>query len=317
MRFSEPGTGQSDSLSQLSSVDEPSESQDQVDASSKPQELTLTFKLGNHLLSNNSLRPNSAVRQLFPAGPHFVTPPQRSDADKQYLVTAESLRAFEEGKRSKLPTSYRDEDLTVRRTIDRNTLRRSLVKVEPRKKPMQKNDTSLTERIKMLTCNIEDEESQEREPKSANVDRGISTEETHPHPPSTLPSKCFSPSSSSSSASSCSSTSSAYKKLTDIFPKRQQDRIPECNEEGNGNGVVIIPQVDKPTNLGISRPGDRLSQGSASTDYSSGDIDGVLDQPTPDVLAGTPGGCNQPYITTHLLLHIFHNSNILRVILFK
>lgn len=30
-------------------------------------EMTLTFKLGNHvLISNNSLKPNSAVRQLFP-----------------------------------------------------------------------------------------------------------------------------------------------------------------------------------------------------------------------------------------------------------
>lgn len=40
-----------------------------ISSSTSPEstEMTLTFKLGNHvLISNNSLKPNSAVRQLFP-----------------------------------------------------------------------------------------------------------------------------------------------------------------------------------------------------------------------------------------------------------
>ncbi|XP_077302139.1 uncharacterized protein LOC143922677 [Arctopsyche grandis] len=260
--------------------------------------LALTFRLGNHLLSNNSLRPNSAVRQLFPAGPHLVAPPQRAEDDKRYLVTTESLRAFEEAKRTRLPSAYRDEDLSIRRNIDRNTLRRSLIKIDPRKKTPSKNDTSLTERIKMLTCNIDEEEA-EAEPEPEQERMSPSGEEPRA---STVPSaKSFSPSS-SSSASSCSSTSSTYKKLTEIFPKRQ-DCITECNEEGSN--VVIIPQNEKGIIVGDvqndrrqyltkimpcgAKPGERLSLSSTGTDFSLTDLEASLEMPAPDVLAGTPG----------------------------
>lgn len=75
-------------------------------ASPESTEMMLTFKLGNHvLISNNSLKPNSAVRQLFPCTKPLGTKTGDEDSQSvhQYLVTAESLKAFEEAKRSKLP----------------------------------------------------------------------------------------------------------------------------------------------------------------------------------------------------------------------
>ncbi|KAL1494266.1 hypothetical protein ABEB36_009890 [Hypothenemus hampei] len=135
-------------------------------------EMTLTFKLGHHvLISNNSLKPNSAVRQLFPCTKTLGTAQggvysmeeasQQQQQQQQYLVTAESLRAFEEAKRSKLPQmiSSGETDETIKRAIERNTLRRSLIRYEPKsKKQPYKNDNSLVERIKQLTCNVDSNE---------------------------------------------------------------------------------------------------------------------------------------------------------------
>lgn len=79
-------------------------------------------------LFHNALRPNSAVRQLFPAtGANATT--------ASAPLTSEALRAFEESKRTHLPTSTIHSDSetdTIRRTIERNALRRSLIKYEPK-----------------------------------------------------------------------------------------------------------------------------------------------------------------------------------------
>lgn len=74
-------------------------------------------------LFTNALRPNSAVRQLFPSAVHQTSS----------MLTHEALRAFDESKRAGnlLPNliggSPGDSD-TVRRSIERNILRRSLIK---------------------------------------------------------------------------------------------------------------------------------------------------------------------------------------------
>lgn len=76
----------------------------------------------------NALRPNSAVRQLFPSTSQ--PPPPASS-----LLTLEALRAFEEAKRGPLTTKIVHSDSetdTIRRTIERNALRRSLIKYEPK-----------------------------------------------------------------------------------------------------------------------------------------------------------------------------------------
>lgn len=71
-------------------------------------------------LFKNALRPNSAVQQLFPSTVSHQT------------LTSEALRAFDESKRagclvSTLPGSTGDSD-TLRRSMERNILRRSLIK---------------------------------------------------------------------------------------------------------------------------------------------------------------------------------------------
>ncbi|XP_050309548.1 uncharacterized protein LOC126745652 isoform X2 [Anthonomus grandis grandis] len=131
--------------------------------------IDITLRFGNHLLipSENSLKPNSAVRQLFSsctkslATPQVIQIPEEEDS-QQYLVTSESLKAFEEAKRSKLPQIIQtgDIDEPIKRAIERNTLRRSLIRYEPRnKRQPYKNDNSLVERIKQLTCNVDDNNS--------------------------------------------------------------------------------------------------------------------------------------------------------------
>lgn len=81
-------------------------------------------------LYHNALRPNSAVRQLFP-----TTVPQQP-ATTAAPLTHEALRAFEDSKKTIMPTvihpSSDSETDTIRRTIERNALRRSLIKYEPK-----------------------------------------------------------------------------------------------------------------------------------------------------------------------------------------
>lgn len=187
--------------------------------SPEAQEMMLTFKLGNHILiSNNSLRPNSAVRQLFPAK---NLSKEEDTSQPQYLVTAESLRAFEEAKRAKLPQILQGDDESIRKTIERNTLRRSLIRYEPRsKKNQQKTDNSLEERIKQLTCDVDDTPLEEERSSPTGE------ESTKPTENSSINNrinhdKSFSPSSSSTTSSN-SSMSSTYKKITDLFGKREK-----------------------------------------------------------------------------------------------
>lgn len=72
-------------------------------------------------LFKNALRPNSAVQQLFPSSTAHQT------------LTSEALRAFDESKRagslvSTLPGVGAGDSDTLRRSMERNILRRSLIK---------------------------------------------------------------------------------------------------------------------------------------------------------------------------------------------
>lgn len=208
-------------------------------------EFTLTFKLGNRVVPCNSLKPNSAVRQLFP-DPRFVNPPteiSEIDCDDnlgkcegKYLITEESLRAFNEvNKRSVFATfsgkeryPYKDGNFTVhsddedipqndliKKTIERNTLRRSLMRYprgENRKRGNKKTQVSLEERIKQLTCNIDEEQQTagptELKPASPDIPQRISPpgEESYPDVES-------------QPETSCRMDKSTYKKFTDLFRK--------------------------------------------------------------------------------------------------
>ncbi|XP_068084329.1 mucin-17 [Anabrus simplex] len=320
-------------------------------------ELTLTFKLGNHVLVSNSLRPNSAVRQLFPA-PRFLSPPpllnrsitdesisdegnydnnsgavhEQGESDQnhdnqQFIVTAESLKLFEEAKRSKLAEMCNNKELSfqdgmhecnqayiavmppmplitspsggnnvnsddddststqIRRTIERNALRRSLLRYEPGRNKRNttvptktRSEDSLVERIRKLTCDLdEDEEDGSRKDGQSTEKRGVDAstdtdnemdfencgsvipprssppgEESKKHPQSNkyvaspnsefssnrFIEKTSSPSSGSSSSSvSSGSTSSTYKKLTDLFARKNtENKAPDVgspSQEGS------------------------------------------------------------------------------------
>lgn len=249
-------------------------------------EFTLTFKLGNRVVPCNSLKPNSAVRQLFP-DPRFASPapaaPQQGapvDCDDnlgkcegKYLVTEESLRAFNEvNRRSVFATfggkeryPYKDANLAVhsddedipqndliKKTIERNTLRRSLMRyprgagAEKRKRGKKKAEPSLEERIKRLTCDIDDEQSAAGNLDQENVDASAISDYAVMPPRSSPPGEeshhrhetavtCSLAAATTSSSSSCakSEKSSAYKKFTDLFR----------NKSDNQQNTAIEPQA--------------------------------------------------------------------------
>lgn len=286
-----------------------------VEDASSPDctELTLTFKLGQHhvLVANSLQRPNSAVRQLFPVPSNFLLH-NRSTSDEQpvsqdtiegadsgkqietvvpggqhqFVVTADSLKMFEEAKRTKLAefygacgspqgqhgnsqsllvTSDTDDDSSrsqIRRTIERNILRRNLLRYEPGNKYrlrggaaktriQQNEEDSLEERIRRLTCDLDDDENEQNE-EVGTADEQIGEsgevyEDDTAIPPRASPQgeetrkpmptdssakamqeyitsrstadKATSPSSASVTSSS-STSSSTYKKLTDLFARR-------------------------------------------------------------------------------------------------
>lgn len=116
--------------------------------SDKPAELTLAFKL-----ASNSLKPNSAVRQLFP-DPRFISPPPApvksvsSDLEDSGMDDGENQKLSSDGQRIM-------DDSSIKRTIERNALRRSLCKYDTgslKKKSLKSKDLSLEERIRQLTC---------------------------------------------------------------------------------------------------------------------------------------------------------------------
>jgi len=134
------------------------------------KELNLTLRLGSVLLNSDNLPPNSAVRQLFPD----------SKAQKRLLSITDDSVSYD-GRELKTAGisgggSNSDDELsrgsssTIRRTIERNALRRSLLRYSDpmattsrRRSVPNKEENSLVERIKLLTCDIDDEPSRRSE----------------------------------------------------------------------------------------------------------------------------------------------------------
>lgn len=145
---------------------------------------------------SGSRKPNSAVRQLFP-DPRFISPPPASakglptemedgaslmnngvEPRQNYLVTTDSLRLFD-GKHQAGKTSNAgarsdssESDSSIKRTIERNALRRSLIgkydTFTRKNKKMLTRDLTLEERIKQLTCVDEDQDVLDHSSASAN-----------------------------------------------------------------------------------------------------------------------------------------------------
>lgn len=226
-------------------------------------EFTLTFKLGNRVVPCNSLKPNSAVRQLFP-DPRFADLPTATQpgceaecdlgkCEGKYLVTEESLRAFNEvnrrsvfatfGGKERYPykdTNFAvnsdDEDIPqndlIKKTIERNTLRRSLMRY-PRGKHQRakkKAEPSLEERIKQLTCNIDDEQSTDDTGQGVSMGEcavmpprsSLPGEESHSRQEIGGPSIIFPASTGTNIASK--PEKSAYKKFTDLFRNKSDNQ---------------------------------------------------------------------------------------------
>ncbi|XP_062715996.1 uncharacterized protein LOC109426211 isoform X3 [Aedes albopictus] len=262
-----------------------------------------TLKRHSSGLFHNALRPNSAVRQLFPSTVVHMssTVPQAAmvtatttmatgammatvnttnatlaTAGNPTALTQEALKAFDDSKKATLVHQHSitsnssgqninpsgsvansaaggspgggsgaGETDTIRRTIERNALRRSLIKYEPKKKIPVKDVTSLEERIRQLTCDIDepiDEGADGEHGHDGDLNemerRDSPAGEENPQQPKYIPDKSFSPSSSASSSSS-GSNGSTYKKITDLFHRdRRHEKIPEADE----NPIVIIPQ---------------------------------------------------------------------------
>lgn len=336
-----------------------------VEDASSPDctELTLTFKLGQHhvLVANSLQRPNSAVRQLFPVPTNFLLhnrpisdehpvsqdTAEGADGDKQTeamvpggqhqcVVTAESLKMFEEAKRAKLAefygacespqgqhgssqsllvTSDTDDDTSrsqIRRTIERNILRRNLLRYDPGNKnrlrggaaktrAQENEEESLEERIRRLTCDLDDEENEQNEEASAVDEQmgenGEGYENDTAIPPRSSPQgeetrkpmptdsstkviqeyvtskstadKATSPSSASVTSSS-STSSSTYKKLTDLFARRTNAAAADTTAHADWGGHADHHQHHHqgvPLDLGnglpapATSPGDQHKQG--------------------------------------------------------
>ncbi|CAH1134001.1 unnamed protein product [Ceutorhynchus assimilis] len=248
-----------------------------------PPEMTLTFKLGNHvLISNNSLKPNSAVRQLFPCTKNLG---EEEKNNQQYLVTSESLRAFEEAKRAKLPQIIQsgETDDTIKRAIERNTLRRSLIRYEPRsKKQPYKSDNSLVERIKQLTCDVDTGAANRTDQNQGSLESGEVGDDvldiSRSSPPgeearnspdvnslsaNKPPDKSFSPSSSSTTSSSSMSANQNYQQArklsgandhqTLMVDLKRAETVPDI-QNNYRREMKPLPDIGGPHNHDPSEP---------------------------------------------------------------
>lgn len=123
-----------------------------------------------------------------------------------------------------------------------------MFRYEPKsKKNQQKTDNSLVERIKQLTCDVDDI-VQESERASPPGEEARNSPEVN-HVTNKAIDKSFSPSSSSTASSNSSSVSSTYKKITDLFGKKERVDVINAHNEMTARPPPIPPDLG---NGGIS-----------------------------------------------------------------
>ncbi|KAI8430729.1 hypothetical protein MSG28_000913 [Choristoneura fumiferana] len=221
-----------------------------------PKETTANTQRFDAPASTQTPKPNSAVQQLF----NSSRPPP--PAIEPQLVTSETLRAWDAGVRPKT------EEAAVRRVAERNALRCSLLRSEARKKQQPKQETtSLAERIRLLTCDVEDEgEEQRPQPAGAPADKYCSSDKSY-NSVDRNNEKAFGSASSSSSSSTLSPRPEPRRQfLSTLAP------LTACvGSAAHHEGFYYVP------------PGERASAAAPldPPDHS--------DAPAPDVVAGTPG----------------------------
>ncbi|XP_038216417.1 uncharacterized protein LOC119835579 isoform X2 [Zerene cesonia] len=231
------------------------------------------------ILTLNAPKANSAVQQLFNS--NRPPPP----AIEPQLITSETLRAWDAGVRPK------SEETAVRRVAERNALRCSLLRSEARKKQQPKQEgASLAERIRLLTCDVEDEpEEQRSSPAGASVDKFSNSDKSSDKSFNGVDKsneKAFGSGSSSSSSSTLSAPVPTRRPpdLGDVHQEPHKPRaeprrqflstlapLTACVGNAHHEGFYYVP------------PGGNTA---SNTEL---DIHETNDAPAPDVVAGTPG----------------------------
>lgn len=213
----------------------------------------------SNLTNNLNTRKNSAVCQLFPGQkiPPFLqfdrSPDSETSDDRsfklegKYVVPEDSLRLHDMGRKSKLFNIIRnknsshdgsntnvsdEEDIPqnelIRKTIQRNTLRRSLQRhPRDRKKKKEKSSETLVERIKKLTCDIDEPvltETSNTKEETKESHKEFQTEKPEYESVRCSPSGEESPHEILSENNEKIGASSTYRKLTDLFSRRSGDK---------------------------------------------------------------------------------------------
>ncbi|GBP03734.1 hypothetical protein EVAR_100982_1 [Eumeta japonica] len=222
------------------------------------------------ILTSQAPKTNSAVQQLFNSG----RPPP--PAIEPQLITSETLKAWDAGARP------RSDEMAVRRVAERNALRCSLLRSEARKKQQPKQETtSLTERIRLLTCDVDDEPNEEKTTEGSSKQKNV---EKPNIPTDKSNEKAFGSASSSSSSSAVDRRAAtppaagpgrqpqeATKFLSTLAP------LTACvGSAAHHEGFYYVPPSDRST-------------ASAATNV---DVHEHSDAPAPDVVAGARVGAN-------------------------
>ncbi|KAJ0183754.1 hypothetical protein K1T71_000177 [Dendrolimus kikuchii] len=255
------------------------------ETSNKDQNISATHRLETPLiLTIHAPKANSAVQQLFNSG----RPPP--PAIEPQLVTSETLRAWDAGVRPKA------EDAAVRRVAERNALRCLLLRSEARKKQQPKQETtSLSERIRLLTCDVEEEpEEQRSSPAGASSDKlSSSSDKSSEKSYNSIDKnneKAFGSASSSSSSSTLSAPMPSRQQppdLGDVYQEPQKPR-PEPRRQFLSTLAPLTACVGSTAHhegFYYVPPGERTTSSSAT----NLDFQEHNDAPAPDVVAGTPG----------------------------
>ncbi|XP_075990881.1 uncharacterized protein LOC142986317 isoform X2 [Anticarsia gemmatalis] len=235
------------------------------------------------ILTIHAPKANSAVQQLFNSG----RPPP--PAIEPQLVTSETLRAWDAGVRPKT------EEAAVRRVAERNALRCSLLRSEARKKQQPKETTSLAERIRLLTCDVEDEPEEHRSsPAGASTDKmSSSSDKSSDKSYNSIDKnseKAFGSASSSSSSSTISVPLPTRQQPPDLGDVHQEPQKPKSEPRRQFLSTLApltacVGSAAHHEGFYYVPPGDRTSASSAT----NLDLQEHNDAPAPDVVAGTPG----------------------------
>ncbi|CAH0401926.1 unnamed protein product [Chilo suppressalis] len=230
------------------------------------------------ILTINTPKANSAVQQLFNSG----RPPP--PAIEPQLITSETLRAWDAGVRPK------SEDAAVRRVAERNALRCSLLRSEARKKQQPKQETtSLAERIRLLTCDVEDEQEERTSPAGVSADKLSSSSDKSFNSIDKNSDKAFGSASSSSSSSTLSAVV-PHRQPPDLGDVHQEPQKPRSEPRRQFLSTLApltacVGSAAHHEGFYYVPPGDRTSASSAT----NLDLQEHNDAPAPDVVAGTPG----------------------------